>query len=229
MEKKKYNLILGIMIFLFIIVVGVSIAWGLGYIGVKSNENELSDQSNLNETNNEVVENNKNIQSNENKVQADSSKEEKNTVISNVNLFDLGKCLNDNDNEYNVTAQSLNGYYLNYGDGKIKISITKDSYMNDYEVKGIDASKVAEAFLLGAGQDIVYPTAYFLMKDGTVEWFNVKDAVEKNDFNAEGKISNVANVVRIVNAGVGPKSGEGSGWIDVIAVRADGTFYNIGQ
>lgn len=36
MEKdKKYNVVLGLMIFFFLIIVGVSIAWGLGYIGLK--------------------------------------------------------------------------------------------------------------------------------------------------------------------------------------------------
>ena len=34
-KDKKYNAILGIMIFLFLIVLGVALAWGLGYIGIK--------------------------------------------------------------------------------------------------------------------------------------------------------------------------------------------------
>lgn len=39
MEKdKKYNIVLGIMIFLFILVVGFAIAWGLGIIGLKDND-----------------------------------------------------------------------------------------------------------------------------------------------------------------------------------------------
>ena len=38
MEKdKKYNIILGLMIFFFILFVGVCIAWGLGIIGLKDN------------------------------------------------------------------------------------------------------------------------------------------------------------------------------------------------
>jgi len=35
MEKdKKYNIVLGLMIFFFLLFVGVCLAWGLGYIGL---------------------------------------------------------------------------------------------------------------------------------------------------------------------------------------------------
>lgn len=33
-KDKKYNAILGIMIFLFLIILGVALAWGLGYISI---------------------------------------------------------------------------------------------------------------------------------------------------------------------------------------------------
>lgn len=51
MEKdKKYNVILGIMILLFLIVVGIAVAWGLGIIGLKDNnaqENNNGKENNL--------------------------------------------------------------------------------------------------------------------------------------------------------------------------------------
>ena len=34
-KDKKYNIILGLMIFFFVIIVGIAIAFGLGYIGIK--------------------------------------------------------------------------------------------------------------------------------------------------------------------------------------------------
>lgn len=35
-KEKKQNAILGVMIFLFVVFVGVTIAWGLGYITMNS-------------------------------------------------------------------------------------------------------------------------------------------------------------------------------------------------
>lgn len=55
MEKdKKYNIVLGIMIFLFILVVGFAIAWGLGIIGLKDNEVKANNNDNVVEDNVDV-------------------------------------------------------------------------------------------------------------------------------------------------------------------------------
>lgn len=69
MEKdKKYNIVLGLMIFFFILVVGISLAWGLSSIGKKSSESETNAQNseivNVNESDNK--ENVKDTSSNKN-------------------------------------------------------------------------------------------------------------------------------------------------------------------
>ncbi len=47
MEKdKKYNVVLGLMIFFFILFVGISLAWGLSSIGKKTTENKVDKQDN---------------------------------------------------------------------------------------------------------------------------------------------------------------------------------------
>lgn len=43
--EKKYNIVLGLMIFFFIIVVGVAVAWGLGYIGFNNNVDDDKDNN----------------------------------------------------------------------------------------------------------------------------------------------------------------------------------------
>jgi len=47
--EKKYNIVLGLMIFFFLIIVGVALAWGLGIIGLKDdgaeNSNVIIDDS----------------------------------------------------------------------------------------------------------------------------------------------------------------------------------------
>jgi len=57
MEKdKKYNIVLGIIIFLFILVVGFAIAWGLGIIGLKDSGEKVANNHNVVENNVDVNE-----------------------------------------------------------------------------------------------------------------------------------------------------------------------------
>lgn len=62
------------------------------------------------------------------------------------------------------------------------------------------------------------------MKDGSIIWLNSQDAITNKDFVVEGKIPNVEDVVRIVNAS--SYDGIGSG-ITIVGVKADGTFYDL--
>lgn len=60
MEKdKKYNAMLGIIIFLFILVVGISLAWGLSVIGKNSDESGIGTQNNGTVNGAEIVKNDK--------------------------------------------------------------------------------------------------------------------------------------------------------------------------
>lgn len=44
MEKdRKYNVVLGIMILLFLIIIGIAVAWGLGVIGLRENNEGVND------------------------------------------------------------------------------------------------------------------------------------------------------------------------------------------
>lgn len=88
MEKdKKYNVVLGLMIFFFLIIVGVSIAWGLGYIGIKNNEVNNDNLSSNNQTvNNSGTNDSPKIENNSgNVVNNNNNKEESNTgnVVNN--------------------------------------------------------------------------------------------------------------------------------------------------
>ena len=107
------------------------------------------------------------------------------------------------------------------------LGIPSNNYVEYKEIKGVKVSDVSECFLLAIGQ-AGPPVAIFLMKDGSVEWFDIEEAVNNSDFNSEGKMENVTGVVRILNVGAGSKSGESGGWIDIIGVKEDGTFYNLG-
>lgn len=103
MEKdKKYNLVLGLMIFFFILFVGVCVAWGLGFIGLKTNT-DSTNPNNENAVNNDITEDT-NVQE---KPQIDYK-----NIVSNgiVERKDVGICCEfDNVMQYyNITLPKIN-------------------------------------------------------------------------------------------------------------------------
>ncbi len=107
-NDKKYNIVLGIMIFLFIVVIGIGIAWGLGYIGIKSNDVDTNINNNLIENDHVNV----------------PDKETENETI-NTNDKEEQVTNNDNNNGTDVTSKqetttsSKTNYGL-YSDGNLE-------------------------------------------------------------------------------------------------------------
>jgi len=79
MEKdKKYTLVLGLMIFFFILFVGVCVAWGLGFIGInitKTNDSILENSQNPDEETNVSSQ-----QTNDNNTNTQQIKENRKTI-----------------------------------------------------------------------------------------------------------------------------------------------------
>lgn len=106
----------------------------------------------------------------------------------------------------------------------------------EYEVTGF-TKDVKSAFNGIAGQDVTGEFFFFLMEDGTVEYVNVFKTSEttgttsvnfssKNTFKTEGSISSkVKDIVGFRNTQV--QEDEGSGYATTIAVKEDGSFYNL--
>lgn len=83
MEKdKKYNIILGLMIFFFILVVGISLAWGLSSINKDSNKNEVEKQNSNTADENESVD----VKKEENNASSENKNESQNQVEQITNL-----------------------------------------------------------------------------------------------------------------------------------------------
>ncbi len=246
MEKdKKYNVILGLMIFFFIIIIGVGIAWGLGYIGL--NKNSISEDNVGYESDNRTIENNqvKVEEQASNKVnnQTNIANNTVKNTITKVSLLQLdsSKCLNKPTagSEYKYMIDDCYGVWVSYYDNKLYIGIsefgelaksTSDinvEFGKSYEIKNIDVSKVSDVIIKGWGQGVDCPIVFFLMKDGTVEWLNSYQALVNKKFEAEGKITGVENVERIIRASVGGDDGPGN--YTIIGIRADGTFYDLYQ
>lgn len=95
MEKdKKYNLVLGLMIFFFVLLVGVCLAWGLGYIGINNKNQSNNDLPNINQENNNnseenILDNNENINNSNNN--NSNNKAETESITSDIKKLSVAE------------------------------------------------------------------------------------------------------------------------------------------
>jgi len=80
---KKYNIVLGLMIFFFLIIVGVALAWGLGYIGLKDSA-ENKDNTNIDTPIKEDVAIDNNIEKEDSTNDTESNKNESSLTLSEI-------------------------------------------------------------------------------------------------------------------------------------------------
>ena len=154
--------------------------------------------------------------------------------ILDITNLDGAKCLNTNGMSYEYsTIKHNHGVYVSIKNNKVFFGVNNDELgednikiekYKDYEIIGINAQDISEIYVSGWGQAVVCPAVYFLMKDGSIIWLNSEDAIANKDFAVEGKIPNVENVVRIVNAYASGGFGGGS---TILGLKADGTFYDL--
>ena len=96
------------------------------------------------------------------------------------------------------------------------------TYQSNLKTTAIDA------FFGGAGQALgSNDTIFILGADGTVDYITVHDALLTDDFSSRGKISGVEGVVRFGSVGVGSKTSPVGGYMTTIAIKADGSFYDL--
>ena len=110
----------------------------------------------------------------------------------------------------------------------------------EYPIVGID-KKVKSVLVGGFGQDIGGTEFFYLLEDGTIKRTALFGGViiSKNTGNedeitstvadeiiATGPISGVNDITQLYNASVYSRNGL-SGWVTTIAMKADGTFYNL--
>ena len=232
-KDKKYNIILGLMIFFFIIIVAGCLAWGLGIISINNTTNNKIAKNELTDGQTTTIINSSEL----NQVNA-----VENTFKTNFNVIniDSSKCLNTGDKIVFSPTSNIRNYEefnINYENGEFKIVMNKEGYFyknkslseitididKEYIIKGVEASKVADIYVGGYGHDISCQLILFLMQDGTVFWLDFLDAYQKNNFTAK-KTENVSNVIKFSNA----SSHDGVGGArTVIGIRDDGKFYDI--
>ena len=221
--EKKYNIVLGLMIFLFIIIVGVALAWGLGYIGINNNANHTNTSS-LSENNTSVNEEDVNVtdvKENE-QIIKETIKE---VSVAKMLEFDYTKSKNVEDNQ-NYNGAISKAYYdgqkeltlLIYSDGSAKISVILDDMPIEYPINNLKG-KAKDGMIGDYAQGGA--AAYLLLENGTVQSISDFSMFKQVGFTAGEVIEGVKDIVRletIVNAG---------GKRLPIAIDKDGYYYSL--
>lgn len=90
-------------------------------------------------------------------------------------------------------------------------------------------SRVAEVYTAMMGQGLGHETILILLEDGTVEYIPIFHALTTGSAKSYGKVSGLSDIVDFRGISVGMvdlSSGQrAGGYVDVAAVRSDGTWY----
>lgn len=202
MEKdKKYNLVLGLMIFFFILFVGVCVALGLGFIGIKSNVDSTAN-------------NNTNIVNNDSEKSEDNSSNEILEVEeNNTNKYELFSTNLKEEfskfDSHNYSSQYISndfvpeGYTIYLDENRnLFVRYANKEINNKYGNYKI-ADNVLSFYAINVGQD-VGNMIYFINEDGTVGKANTEYGINGNEinFNIEKDIG-YKNIVSILNGAFG--------------------------
>ena len=229
-NEKKQNIILGLMIFLFVIFISIIIAWALGYISINKANTETSKKGEI-----EV-----------NETEESSKDEEKvEEVRKGVFVpFNASKCKNPRPNnaKYFINTPNCRGICVECIDGEAYMfkqffgDFSEEDFKNRYgdinlpdcfekkKVEGFD-KKVVDTFISIASIDeTLYPMILFLMEDGTVEYMKSGKCISTGNLKTAGKVKGVSDVVRIVGGSVATDYGGG---YTVMAITSSGEFYDI--
>lgn len=85
----------------------------------------------------------------------------------------------------------------------------------EYEIKNSNIMNVMRIFYGSEGQDLVYPSAFLLMTDGTVKGIDIEGGYKTGEFTAYN-IPELKNVITIEQAEVHPA--EDSGYTAILAI-----------
>ena len=225
MEKdKKYNIVLGVMIFLFIVVVGIVIAWGLRNVGVKTSGSTNDNTAGITNNDTSINSENVNVESTQNK---DENVKEviKEVAVSKMLEFDYTKSKNVDDNSNYKGAIAKTNYIVEkemtlliYSDGSAKISVILDDGPMEYPIENLKG-KVRDGIIGSYYQGV--NKGYVLLENGTVQGITGFDNFKQSGFIAEDVVTGVNNIVRletIVNEG---------GKRLPVAIDKDGYYYSL--
>lgn len=176
----------------------------------------------------------------------DNKEEVKETTNENSNQeilkFDGTKCAKQeqcSDYEYElVNWNAFNGEIdvsiidgnkihigVNYGRIKDSWGINSSETYKDYTLS-FD-KKIEKYHLDIIGQNATGACMFLLMEDGSVEYIPLYDAIKDNNIKSYGKISDIENISNLYTVEVRTKNSPIGGQLSVIALKSDGSFYDL--
>lgn len=118
------------------------------------------------------------------------------------------------------SVNSIDSKWVGGNDGGI---VRNTRFLKDCSISGI-TGKIYKVVEIGEGHDALYDSVAFIMEDGSVEYLSLNDALEKSDFNINGKLKIDGFVVDAFTIGVGQEGASAGGYGSTIFVLADGSY-----
>ncbi len=117
-------------------------------------------------------------------------------------------------------VNSIDSKWVGGNEGGI---VRNTRFLKDCSISGI-SGKIYKVVEVGEGHDALYDSVAFIMEDGSVEYLSLNDALEKSDFNINGKLKLDGFVVDAFTIGVGQEGASVGGYGSTIFVLADGSY-----
>lgn len=176
----------------------------------------------------------------------DSTANESNTQNKNDVQFDSSKMKSDNTYvEYDLYEDDIgnSGLNIEIKDGKPYLSIDIENEQYKFLFKNIEnpiknkeltgfKTDVKEVFYAYMGNGDPAPLILFLMDDGSVEYIDSWKILENKEFESQGKIEELSNIVKFVelDASCFNENGEREGgFITVAAIDEEGYSFDLSQ
>lgn len=229
--KKPIAFIVTIVILVLIILgMGVFIAYDKGLILTTKNETKEGKKINK--------ENDKKKNETENNEPKEDDVDNSNNKVDNVTIreFDSNKCIN-------CTQSNLTLAFYDNADGlsaklsqdkrSVTLQINWDYFSKALGTNGTTGIKsytisnfsqeIADIYIGGFGQSITGVTLLFLMKDGSVEYTPIVNAINQGNesqVKSYGKINEVSDIIKFLTA-------DATNGVTTLAVKSDGSFYDL--
>lgn len=176
----------------------------------------------------------------------DSSANESNTQNKNDVQFDSNKMKSDNTYvEYDLYEYDMgnSGLNIEIKEGKPYLSIDIEDEQYKFLFKNIEnpiknkeltgfKTDVKEVFYAYMGNGDPAPLILFLMDDGSVEYIDSWKIIENKEFESQGKVEELSNIVKFVelDASCFNENGEREGgFITAAAIDGEGYSFDLSQ
>ena len=166
------------------------------------------------------------------------------TTMTKVASLDVSKSLNWGDDSKNNLVISQAGHQnsvgwmaLNQDRKSVASAGFSESLLRSYGLNAEDfrsktftftstGGTIYDFYVGGYGQAAGGENLYLIMDDGSLEYVPLQYALKHNDYSAK-KVSGVTGIERLAMVQIHHK--QGGGWVSTLAIKADGSWYDLSQ